>query len=134
MSKKKTMSGSLTLTKLIHVPFEMTGKSGNKVKGLFVPLEQNCFVIGKEKDGVNPVYMPIQIVFHDERDDNGNDGYIRQQGNVKWKEATDEQKEKFNSLPFLGNFIDWSKGGERNDTVGAASQQTFTPESDDLPF
>lgn len=130
---KKTLSGSLALTKLIHVSMEVNGKNG-KVKGLFIPIEQNYFVVGKEKDGVTPIYMPIQIVMHDERNENGQDGFVSQKGNVKWKDATEAQKEEFNKLPILGNVIDWSKGGDSNDTGGAASTNVFDPESDDLPF
>ena len=130
---KKTLSGDIALTKLIHVAMEVKGKNG-PVKGIFIPIEQNCLVVGKEKDGKTPIYMPIQLVFHDQRNDNGHDGFISQKGNIKWKEATEEQKKKFNELPILGNFIDWSKGAESNDTGGAVSDKVFTPESDDLPF
>jgi len=131
---KKTLSGSLALTKLIHVAMEVKGKSGNKVKGLFIPIEQNYFVLGKEKDGAIPIYMSIQIVMHEERDEHGQDGFISQKGNIKWKETTDAQKEAFNKLPILGNVVDWSKGNNSDDNTGAASENVFTPESDDLPF
>jgi hypothetical protein len=129
---KKTLSGSLALTKLLHVPMEANGKNG-KVKGLFIPIEANHFVVGKEKDGVTPIYMPINIVMFEERNENGQDGLVSQQGNVKWKEATDAQKEVFKKLPILGNVIDWSKGGDGNDNAGAASTETFAPD-DKLPF
>lgn len=129
---KKTLSGSLALTKLIHVSMEANGKNG-KVKGLFIPIEQNHFVVGKEKEGVTPIYMPIQIVMHEERDEHGQDGFISQKGNVKWKEATDAQKEAFNKLPILGNVVDWSKGNNSDDNAGSVSEKTFEP-TDDLPF
>lgn len=134
MSKAK-MSGSIALTKLVHVPFEMTGQSGNKVKGIFIPIEPNHLVVGKVKDGVTPLYLPISMVFKDERDENGQDGFFSQQGNVPWKDATDEQKELFNKLPILGNFIDWTRGQNSDDNSGSASTETFTPDSTKpLPF
>ncbi len=134
MSKKRTMSGSIALTKLIHVPFEMKGKNDKMVKGIFIPIEPNCLVTGKEKNGATPLYLPLSMVFNDERDENGQDGFFSQQGNVKWKDATEEQKEKFKNLPILGNFIDWSKGGSKDENSGAASKEVYTPDSDDLPF
>ena len=132
---KKTLSGSITLTKLVHVAFEVDSskEKGKKVKGIFIPIEPNYLVVGKEKEGKTPLYLPVNIIMHEERNENGQDGMISQQGNVKWKEATDEQKEIFNKLPILGNVIDWSRGNH-DENSGAASTETFTPQSNDLPF
>lgn len=130
---KKTLSGSIALTKLKHVPFEMKGQSGKMVKGIFIPIEANHLTVGKEKEGANPIYININIIVKNETDEYGQNGFISQQGNIKWSDCTDEQKEIFKNLPILGNVKDWL-AGSGDDNSGAASTETFTPESNDLPF
>lgn len=128
MSNRR-LSGSIALSKLIHVPFEMTGKSGKKVKGIFIPIENNHFVEGKE----GALYMNVNVVIKVEADQYGQHGFISQSvDSKKYKAATDAEKEAFKKLPILGNLKDFEASS--NDNIGAASQQTFTPESDDLPF
>lgn len=128
MSQRR-LSGSIAITKLIHVPMEVTGKSGNKVPGVFIPTEQNHLVKGKE----GALYANINVVIKKEADQYGQHGFISQSVDSKiYKAATDEQKEEFKKLPILGNLKDFSGGG--NDNSGAASDNVFTPESDDLPF
>lgn len=129
MSQRR-LSGSIALTKLIHVRMEVTGNSGNKVPGIFIPTEQNNLVKGKE----GALYMNINVVTKTEEDQYGQHGFISQTVDSKvYKTATDEQKEEFKKLPILGNLKDFSGGGG-NDNSGAASDNVFTPESDDLPF
>ena len=132
---KKTLSGSIALTKLVHVPFEMPSskEKGKMIKGIFIPTEPNFLKEGKEKEGVKPIYVNINIIVKDETDEYGQNGFISQQGNIKWSECSDEQKEIFKKLPILGNVKDWS-AGSGDDNSGAASNETFTPQSDDLPF
>lgn len=128
MSQRR-LSGSIALTKLIHVPMEVTGKSGNKVKGIFIPIPQNHLVEGKE----GALYANINVVIKDEEDQYGQHGFISQTVDSKiYKAATDTEKEEFKKLPILGNLKDFSGGG--NDSSGAASTNVFTPGSDDLPF
>ena len=126
---QKNYSGSLALTKLIHVRMEVKGKSGKMVKGIFIPVEENYLVEGKE----NALYMPIRAIVKDTQDDRGQNGFISQSVDTKvYKEATDAQKETFKKMPILGNLKDFSEGG--NDNAGQKSDQIFTPQSDDLPF
>lgn len=128
MSQRR-LSGSIALTKLIHVPMEVTGKSGNKVKGIFIPIPQNHLFEGKE----GALYANINVVIKDEEDQYGQHGFISQTVDSKiYKAATDTEKEEFKKLPILGNLKDFSGGG--NDSSGAASTNVFTPDSDDLPF
>lgn len=128
MSQRR-LSGSIALTKLIHVPYEVKGKSGKMVKGIFIPIEPNHLVEGKE----GALYANINVVIKDEEDQYGQHGFISQTVDSKvYKAATDAEKEEFKKLPILGNLKDFSGGG--NDNSGAASTNVFTPDSDDLPF
>lgn len=128
MSQRR-LSGSIALTKLIHVRMEVTGGSGKKLMGTFIPDEPNHIVVGKE----NAAYVNINAVIKDEEDQYGQHGFISQTVDSKvYKAATDAQKKEFKKLPILGNLKDFSGGG--NDASGAASTNVFTPESNDLPF
>lgn len=125
---QRRLSGSLAITKLIHVPMEVNGKSG-KVKGIFIPTDVNHLVQGKE----GALYLNINAVIKDEEDQYGQHGFVSQTvDSKKYKNATDAQKEEFQKLPILGNLKDFSGGG--NDNTGAASEKVFTPDSNDLPF
>ena len=129
---KRILSGSLALSKLIHVKMEVKGKTGI-VKGVFIPLEQNFFSSYKDKEGKEVITMAIRVLVKDEADEHGQHGFISQSVDSKiYKDATDEQKEKYKKLPILGNLKDFS--GDRDEASGAVSSETFTPESDDLPF
>lgn len=127
MAEKK-LTGSIALTKLIHVMMEKKGKNG-MVKGLFIPLEQNLLT---EKDGA--VYMPVNIVYKSEQDQYKQNGFIAKTTDSKiWKDLDDVGKENAKKLsPILGNIKDWSSLSA-DDNSGSASEQTLT-EEDDLPF
>jgi len=126
---QRRLSGSLAITKLIHVPLEMKGKSGKLVKGIFIPIEQNHLVSGKE----GALYLNISVIVKDEADQYGQHGFVSQTVDSKiYKAATEAQKEEFKKLPILGNIKDFEASS--SDNAGAVSETTFTPESDDLPF
>ena len=122
--------GSLALSKLKHVLMEKKGKSG-MVKGIFIPIEANGLVEGKE----GAVYANINGTIHDEPDKFDNDGFIafRYNNGKKWSEMTDEEKELSKDLsPILGNFK-LQGGGGYNDNNGAATSGTVG-KNDTLPF
>ncbi len=121
---KKT-SGNINLLALHHAKMEVNGKSG-KVKGIFVPIEINCLE-DRHEDKTPKLNINFNIVPTPDKDQ---DGFIGQQGNVKWSDATDEQKEKFNNLPILGNVKEW---GQSDGVNNAVSDETFKP-TDHLPF
>lgn len=122
---QKNYSGSLALTKLVHVKFKMKGKSGNDVEGLFIPIDANYLVKGKpDNEGNTPIYMPIRVITKSEQDQYGQNGFVSQ--------SVDSKKGVLKKLPILGNIKDFSGGG--NDATGAASDQTFDEDSNDLPF
>jgi len=127
MAEKK-LSGSIALTKLVHVMMEKKGKNG-MVKGLFIPIQQNLLT---EKDGA--VYMPVNITYKTEQDQYKQNGFIAKTTDSKvWKELDEAGKEEAKKLsPILGNIKDW-ESSNANDSSGAASTQTLE-ETDDLPF
>ena len=121
-------SGSIALSKMVHVRMEVEGQSG-KVDGIFIPIEANHLVKGKE----GAVYMPLRVITRAEADDYGQHGFISQSVDSKvYKDATDAQKEEFKKLPILGNIKNFSAGGA-SDNTGSASGKKFTPK-DKLPF
>jgi hypothetical protein len=126
----KNYSGSIELTKLNCVRM----KTPKGTEGIFIPIEHNYLIQGKEKDGKIPVYMNIRIIVRPEPDQYGQDGFISQSVDSKiYKEASEEQKEVFKNLPILGNIKDFSGGGG-GEASGMQSTKTFDPKDDDLPF
>jgi hypothetical protein len=135
MSEKK-LSGSLALTKLIHVRMTCKGKNG-EVEGLFIPIKANYLIEGAPaEDKSIPVYMPIGAVIRDEQDKYGQNGFISKQLDSKdYKKMTDEEKaESKKFTPILGNVKDWTSGGSSNADTGGAATSGTVDENDDLPF
>jgi len=127
---KRNLSGSIALTKLKHVIMEKKGKSG-MVKGLFIPIDVNY--LKTDKNGA--LYININVVVNDEANEYKQHGFISQQGNKKWGDCSDEEKETFKKLPYLGNLKDFSGDRTANDNSGAASTEQFSADGDDdLPF
>lgn len=126
---QKKFSGSIALTKLVHVVMTKKNKKGKEVKGLFIPIKENHLVEGKE----GAVYMALNVVTKSPQDDYGQNGFISQNGGKKWSEASEKEKEAYKALPILGNIKDFedSKGSSSNDTSGAKGE---IDEDDDLPF
>src|SRR5690606_17606322 len=113
---EKSFSGSLALSKLKHVILEKKGKSG-KIKGIFIPIEANKLVEGKE----GAVYANIRGVLKDEQDQYEQNGWIAHQANMgkKWNELTEEEKEESKALsPILGGLRIWGDYS-RNDSSGS---------------
>jgi hypothetical protein len=128
MSADKDLSGSIALTKLVHVMMDKKGKDGNLVRGIFIPIEQNL-LLEKEK----AVYMSVKVKVKTEADSYGQNGFISKTTDTSiWKGLDEAGKEDAKKLsPILGNIKDW--GGSTNDTAGAASD-TVVGDDDDLPF
>lgn len=118
-------SGNINLLALIHAKMEVDGKEG-KVKGIFIPIEINCLE-DRDKDKIPKLNINFNIVPTPDKDQ---DGFIGQQGNIKWSDASPEQQEKFNTLPILGNVKEW---GPSDGVNNAVSDETFKP-TDKLPF
>ena len=129
------LSGSLALTKLIHVKMTKKGKDGQEVLGLFIPIDANMLVTGAEKDGVTPIYMPVNVHIKAETDDKGQNGFIAKTIDSKtYKALTDEQKEDSKRLsPILGSVKDWG-ASSAEDNSGDQNSGATVDEHDDLPF
>lgn len=145
MSKEEQrLTGGIALTKLVHVVLDKKGKGGKKVRGLFIPIEQNMLIVGAEKDGNSPVYMNIALNLKPEKDSHGNNGFITKGIDIKanfdgktWKELSDEDKEKVKELtPILGNVKIWERNGGSTaaDNSGNAGGGEVFEDDDDLPF
>jgi len=126
---KKSYSGSIALSKLVHVIQKKKGKSG-KIDCIVIPIDQNYLVRGKD----NAIYLPLRVITKVEEDQYGQHGFISQSvDSAVYKAANDELKEELKKLPILGNIKDFSGAGSGNDTSGAAAQEILE-EDDDLPF
>ena len=137
MAEDKRLSGSIALTKLVHVRMKKKNKDGKEIVGLFIPLELNYLTEGEPgEDKSIPVYMPVNVVVKDEQDKYKQNGFISKTIDSKmWKAMTDEQKEASKAAtPILGSIKDWSQqSNSAADAGGAAAAGTFE-ENDDLPF
>lgn len=122
-------SGSIALTKLTHVVMKKKNKKGKEIIGLFIPVKENYLVEGKE----GAYYMSVNVVTKTPQDDYGQNGFISQNGNKKWSEASEKEKEAFKTLPILGNIKNFedSQNSSSNDTSGSKGD---IDEDDDLPF
>lgn len=126
---QKKFSGSIALSKLTHVIMTKKNKKGKEIKGLFIPIKENHLIEGKE----GAVYMALNIITKSPQDDYGQNGFISQNGNKKWSECSEKEKEAFKALPILGNIKDFedTQGSSSNDTSGSKGE---VDEDDDLPF
>jgi hypothetical protein len=98
------------------------------VKGVFIPFDANHLTV-VEKDGKTAAYAAVKVGVNDEEDSYGQIGYIALSVDSKiWKAATDEQKEEFKKLPFLGNLKEFNRQDSTNDSAEAVGVD------DDLPF
>lgn len=137
---KKTLSGSLALTKLKHVRMNGKGKGGKVVEGLFIPIEANKLIVGKPaEDGSVAVYIPIRILYNSEEDKNGQNGFVAKSVSTDVYKAatTDAEKEALKEFqPILGNIKDFSNAGASTvkDSAGAVEASTVFEPEDDLPF
>lgn len=135
MSKDKRLSGSIALTKLVHVRMKKKGKGGKEIDGLFIPIDLNILERVTLKDGTEAVYMPVNVFVKSEQDERGQNGFISKTVDTKtWKAMSDEDKESSKEKsPIMGNIKDFSQSTSGDDAAGAASGETFD-ENDDLPF
>ena len=129
----KKLLGSITLTKLISVVTKVKNSKGNLVDAIIIPIEAN-HLYRSEK---NALYLNIKINIREEPDQYDNDGFIVQQvDSKKYKDASEQEKEKFNSLPILGNVRFIASSGDTDGVQPENSVQEVLPPEDgeDLPF
>lgn len=134
---KKTLSGSIALTKLKHIRMNGKGKGGKVIPGIFIPIEANKLIEGKPaEDGSVAVYIPIRVLYNEEQDKNGQNGFIAKSVSTdEYKAAkTDAEKEALKEYqPILGNVKEFTQNSTSQDTAGAADSGVYDPD-DELPF
>ncbi len=125
----RSLSGSIALSKLAHIV--QTSKKGAKC--IVIPLDLNHIDEVKLESGKTAFYLNVRVLLRDEKDQYGQDGFISHQvSTVKYKAASDEQKESYKNLEILGNIKDFSGGGI--ETTNDAGDGRNYEEGDDLPF
>lgn len=135
---QKTLSGSIAITKLKHVRMNGKGKGGKVIAGIFIPIEANKLIEGKPgEDGTTAVYMPVRVIYKEEADSYGQNGFISKSISTEdYKAAkTDAEKDALKEFqPILGNVKEFTQGeNNKQDNSGAAASVAFDPD-DDLPF
>jgi hypothetical protein len=123
----KKYAGSIALSKLKHVIMTKKGKK-KKIKGIFIPIKENYLIEGEN----GAVYMNLNVVTKSPQDEYGQNGFISQNGNKKWSEASEKEKDAFRNLSILGNIKDFDDSKpESTDNSGSHGEIN---EDDDLPF
>ena len=100
------ISSRINLTLLKHVRREMTGQNGKKIDVLIIPIEENNLYKGEK--GVYLDLTSIEIKDKSKQQPGQKDTHLIKQSlpSDLYNSMTDEQKQ---SMPILGNTIDWSK-------------------------
>ena len=139
---KDTLLGSIELTKLAKVFMkDFKSKSGEKVKCICIPLEENHINEFPVKDAngnilldqhSNRFGLEIRAVVDDEKDQYGRNGFIAKKLPKEVYEAN-KNNEQFlkDSQPFLGNFI---KLSAPNHDAPGEEIPVVNEDSDDLPW
>ena len=128
---QRTFSGSLAITKLKHNIITVKNKTHGDTRGVFIPIEQNHLVEGKN----NAIYLPVRVITHRDPDRFGQHGFIAQTvDSSSWKKADGAQRETFKNLPILGNLKDFETGA--NDASGKMEDipSEVIDDSQDLPY
>lgn len=129
MSKETSFSGSIALTKLVHVKRQQKGKNG-MVDVLIIPIDANYLEVDKN----GGVYIPISGILKEEQDQYGQNGFIgKRLPSDVYKSASDELKNDRTKTPILGNVKVWGSGGGNGNT-GQVEESNEVDADDDLPF
>lgn len=109
------ISIKINVCQLAHVQREMTGKDGQKVKVLIIPVEENKLFVGEK--GVYLDITAIEIKDRSKFSADQKDTHLLKQNIPKdvYDKMTEDQR---NSLPILGNAILWG----RQEAAPVASQ------------
>lgn len=129
MAKETSFSGSIALTKLVHVKRQQKGKSG-MVDVLIIPIDANYL----EQDKNGGVYIPISGKLTEEEDKYGQNGFIgKRLPSDVYKSADEELKNDRSKTPIIGNMKIWGSGGGNTNT-GQIDEAPEVDADDDLPF
>lgn len=129
MAKETNFSGSIALTKLVHVKRQQKGKNG-MVDVLIIPIDANYL----EQDKNGGVYIPISGKLTEEEDKYGQNGFIgKRLPSDVYKAADEELKNDRSKTPIIGNMKIWGSGGGNTNT-GQVDEGSEVDADDDLPF
>lgn len=131
MSKETNFSGSIALTKLVHVKRQQkSAKTGKMIDVLIIPIDANYL----EQDKNGGVYIPISGRLTEEEDKYGQNGFISKRlPSDVYKSASEELKNDREKTPILGNVKVWGSGSANTNT-GQVDESNEVDADDDLPF
>lgn len=124
---KNLITGSINFAALKHVLMEKKGKSGNMVKGIFIPIDAN--LIQEHESGGK--YLNI-VAFEMEEAKEWATHIVKQSFKKEVREKMTEEEKK--AVPILGNLKTgpFTPPADVND---AGEGETYDADgSDDLPF
>lgn len=129
------ISVKLNLAQLKHVKREMTGKNGDKVEVLIIPIKENELFVGEKG-----VYLDITAIEIKNKVGDSKDTHLLKQSFPKemYDAMSEEQKQ---SYPILGNAIQWGRqepAPVQSEALSESAVDAYMDqageEADDLPF
>lgn len=135
--EKKTLTGSVALTRLKHVIMEKKGQSGI-IRGIFIPIELNALEIVKYSSGgkeIEEITLPLRVIYNPIQDEKTKkNGFIAKSlPRDVYKEKKDDKAFLDEQQRILGNIKDWSNSGGYTPDNGSMTDDVVG-EDDDLPF
>lgn len=125
------ISIKLNLQQLKHVEREMTGKDGEKVKCLIIPIKENNLF-----EGEKGTYLDLQAFELKNPKPDSKDTHLVKQSLPKDLYDTMSEEER-KAIPIMGNAIQWgSYEAEPNqsDALSQSAVDQYEEKDDGLPF
>lgn len=126
------ISIKLNLQQLKHVEREMSGKNGQKVKCLIIPIEENNFFVGDKGTYLNLTAVKLK----NQRTDSKDTHLVKQE--LPKEVYTKMTEEERRATPILGNAILWERREPdpvTSETLSESAVDSFHDDKeDDLPF
>lgn len=137
--EKKTLTGSIALTRLVHVKMKKKNKKGELIECLVIPIKENALHENEyeNRDGkkVTEVSIPVRVLY-----DPVTNPKTKQNGFIAKSLPSDVYKEKKEDeeflkvqQPILGNIKDWSLSAPAPVSNDVGEKDSYD-EDDDLPF
>lgn len=121
------ISIKLNLRQLTHIERDITGKDGNKVKCLIIPIKEN-----KLFEGEKGVYLDITAIEIKNKVGDSKDTHLLKQ-NLS-KEVYDAMpEEQRNAMPILGNAIQWGRREPEPQQSAELSESAVDAYNDEVP-
>lgn len=129
------ISIKINMAQLKHIQREYTGKSGDKVMCLVIPIAENKMFVGEKG-----VYLDLTAIeIKNKTGDSKDTHLIKQNFGKEVYEAMYEEER--NSYPILGNAIQWGRveaNPVKSDALSESAVDQYNDskdeEHDDLPF